>query len=605
VIRNEQQTDIPQQQSVSPPSGHKTPRSFFEVFSPGKSHSVGVDIGYHNLRLIRVAKNRDNTWRLIDYRSVPLGTDTHRGTPGFANILKTQLDSFCGVSKKVRLWANMSSARVEVASIRVPKVPRKQLENVVYWTARKTMSFSEDETVFDFDVKGEVVEDGVTKLAVMVYAAPRKEVDDIDALFARIGYTLDGLTIAPFGIQNLFKTGWMPTMEESVSTLYIGRGWSRIDIFSKGTLVMTRGIKTGINSMIQELMEGYNEGIGPADADRLRGASNTVTDRDYMDTEEARELLLGLSPDSLSTEEIRNRFGLDEDAIMALIKPALERLVRQIDRTFRYYTVTLGNERVRAVYLSTAINVYKPFADYIGDDLGVERDILDPVKPENLHAGNAAAVLSESDRVAFGPALGVALSDSMTTPNLLFTYQDKKRQATIEKGNRAVFLALVAILVVCAGILFLFGNIADRKQELLAGLEDQMRQGIQIDEKVIPLFVSKIKADQEYIKQYSSRYLSVAMINELSSLTPSTIRILHIMARMDDPSANSGKKKKGLLIVEGVVSGDPNTLEDKLVEYVLKLQSSPMFGQSKIQKSKIETLENNELLRFTLNVRFI
>jgi Tfp pilus assembly PilM family ATPase len=582
VIRNEQQSDIPKKRPVFLPPGKSTTLSFFNALSPGKAHSVGVDIGYHNLRLIRVEKTRDQKWRLVDYRSVPLRADTHSGTPEFANILKAQLDSFCGASKRVRLWANMSSARVEVASIRVPKVSKKH-----------------------FDVKGEVVEDGVTKLAVMVYAAPRKEVADIDALFTRIGYTLDGLTIAPFGIQNLFNTGWMPSAEESVSALYIGRGWSRIDIFSQGTLVMTRGIRAGINSMIQELMEGYNEGVGHADVDHLHGESNTVTDKDYMDMEEARELLIGLSPDSPSTEEIRHRFGLDEDAIMALIKPALERLVRQIDRTFRYYTVTLGNERIRAVYVSTAINVYKPFTDYIGDDLGVARDILDPFDPENPSAGRAASALSLSDRVAFGPALGVALSDSSTTPNLLFTYKDKKRQSNIEKGNRAIFLVLTITLIICVGILFSFGNIADRKQAILAGLENQMRQGVHVDEKVIPLFVSKIESDQEYIKQYSNRYLSVAMISELSSLTPSNICILHITARMDDPSTNAGKKKKGLVAVEGVVSGDPNTLEDKLVEYVLKLQSSPMFGQAKIQKSKVETLENNELLRFTLNVRFI
>ncbi len=58
------------------------------------------------------------------------------------------------------------------------------------------------------------------------------------------------------------------------------------------------------------------------------------------------------------------------------------------------------------------------------------------------------------------------------------------------------------------------------------------------------------------------------------------------------------------MTIEGVVSGGMASLEDSLVGYVLKLQSSPVFSQAKITKSNVESFENVEVLRFILNVKF-
>ena len=126
-----------------------------------------------------------------------------------------------------------------------------------------------------------------------------------------------------------------------------------------------------------------------------------------MKIEDARELLFGLSPDSPSSEELKACFGLDEKSILEKINPALERLVRQVDRTFQHYTVTLGNEKISFIYVSTSINVYKPLVDYIGNDLGIKRDILDPLEPGNPLVDEITSNLSVSDRVSFGPALAV------------------------------------------------------------------------------------------------------------------------------------------------------------------------------------------------------
>ncbi|MEA1935973.1 MAG: pilus assembly protein PilM, partial [Thermodesulfobacteriota bacterium] len=516
---------------------------------------------------------------------------------------------FCGSRSGLNLWANMSSARVEVSAVRIPKVAKKQIENAVYWTVKKNISFNEKETIFDFEIQDEVIESGITKLAAMACAAPKQEVQEMRDLFESAGYPLDGLTIAPFAIQNLFRTDWIPSFEQTVATLYIGRDWSRIDIFAKGVLVMTRGIKAGINSMSQELMEWYNESVESASLEESQveetyeaadAAKNVV-----MEMEDARELLFSLSPDSPPSTELRARFGLDEKSIFKRINPALDRLVRQVERTFQHYTVTLGNESVSAIYVSTTQNVYMPIVDYIGNELGIESDILDPLEPENPSVGEIISDISVSDRVSFGPVIGVALSDLSRTPNLLFTYKEKEKQSSISMINRAIFAGLAIVLACCIGVLLWLGHAADQKRTVIAKLEQQLNQAVPISDEIVSHLASGVEENQKRLKKYSDRYLGVAAISELTALTPSNIRLLHINADMGMVSVGEDKKAADGLTIEGVVSGDIKSLESSLVGYVLKLQSSPMFNQAKINKSKMEPFGNTELLRFTLNVKFI
>ena len=155
-------------------------------------------------------RNYDGSWRILDQRKLALPPKTPRDAPEFSTFLKASLASFCGSPKQTNLWATMSTAKVDVRHIRVPKVSKKQLGNVVYWTAKKETAFDERESIFDFESQGEVIEQGIPKLAVMVYTAPRREIEDLKTQFSRIGWPLTGISIVPFSVQNLFRTGWIP-----------------------------------------------------------------------------------------------------------------------------------------------------------------------------------------------------------------------------------------------------------------------------------------------------------------------------------------------------------------------------------------------------------
>ncbi|MCK4533946.1 MAG: hypothetical protein KAT81_00365 [Syntrophobacterales bacterium] len=71
-------------------------------------------------------------------------------------------------------------------SIRIPKVGKRQLENAVCWTAKKNIAFDERQTILDFEVQGEMVESGITKLSVLVCTAILDN-KGIDFIYVRYG----------------------------------------------------------------------------------------------------------------------------------------------------------------------------------------------------------------------------------------------------------------------------------------------------------------------------------------------------------------------------------------------------------------------------------
>ena len=548
--------------------------------------TVGVDIGHTSLRLVKITQPSDQKWKLLDYRCVPFEPCAPKGTPEFADFLKSALAEFCGPSKRLNIWSIISPAQVDVRHLRIPRVAKKQVANAVYWTVKKEAPFDEEETIFDFEVQGDVIEKGVRKIAVVAYTAPKREVEETKDLFSKSGFTLTGITIGPFALQNLFRTGWVPTFDQTVASLHIGHDWSRIDIFSRGSLVLTRGIKTGVNSMIESLMQGVGES---------------------MDMEQARKVIFSLNPASPPLAEEDAGFQLKEQEIFDMVRPAVDRLVRQVERTFEHYTVTLGNESVGKVYISGTINTYTPLVDYIGDQLGVDTNVFDPLDPAGIPFLGAVPPESVTERAPFALALGLALSDNTRTPNLIFTCKDKEKQASITRINRGIFVAFMFAVVFCLGIFWWLENSVDQKKATIAQLQQQVAQYSPcVDQTLILQMAAKAQKSQQSLKENSKKYQAMAVVGELSTLTLSNIRLLSITADLGSLPEDKSKSAEKSLVVDGIILGDYRRLEASLARYMMRLESSPIFSSPVIQKSSLESYdEEGEVLHFTLKLKLV
>jgi type IV pilus assembly protein PilM len=602
VIRDKDGAPVPPGQGKSQPQGAgQAAKSSSPLISLKKSSTVGIDIGHAYLRLVRAVEGAGGKWQVIDRRRLPVPPRVSRDAPEFAAFLKSALADFCASAKQSQLWAIMSSANVELHHVRIPRVGKKQIAGAVYWAARKEASFDEKEALLDFEVQGEVVDQGIPKLAVMLYTAPRREVEDLRNLFSGIGWPLSGISLVPFAVQNQFRTGWIPAGEESLAHLFIGNDFSRIDVYADGDLVMTRGIKAGNTSMVEALVEQYNDSKNPEAAP--------------LTMEEGRKILDSLSPDSPPLKEGDAGFSLAKEEVFGMIEPALDRLVRQVERTFEHFASTSDNVKIGKIFVTGAMNIYPPIIDYVGNQLGIASEVLDPLSemdsiPACLDVEDAHCL---SERIAFTPALGMALSRNDYTQNLLFTYRDKETAAGVSRWNRALLAGFVVLALLCGGVYTYQSMIIQQKNTVLEGLEAQLASlGPQIDRNLLQSLAVKVSQKRQLSMGYAERYLGMVVISELTALTPSNIRFLDLKLNpgpapaQGAPSTKASPAAKGGtpgIVLEGLILGDRQSLETSLAGYVMALDASPIFREIVIQKNTVEPYLKKEALHFTLNLK--
>ena len=521
---------------------------------------------------------------------------------------------FCGNSKNVKLWCTISSARVETRQIRIPKVNPKQIPNSVYWSFKKISAFDEKENIFDFEILGESEENDRPKIDVMAYTALQKEIRELKEIFSKAGFPLQGISIVPFAFQSLLRAGRLGTDEMNVSSLYIGRDWSRIDIFSEGNLTLSRGIKAGVKTMIEALrteIEGnlFELSIAKSptkDPARIRAIKKKLKN----ELEQAQQHFFGVIHDRAPSPLDESQRLLKEDKIFNMILPALERLVRQVERTLRHFSLNYENSRVGKIYISSGVNPHQRIVDYIGEELAIPTETLNPFADSDNFLSLAPGPDQPSEQSAFVPAMGMALSSNARTPNFLYTYKDKQKSARTQWVNRGVFAGFLLVMVLCVGVSFWQDRQVKDKEYRLRQLQRQLENvTLRVDKNLILKLVAETQASRREIKGIGKKYFGVAVISEITDLTPASVRLISISTKLaNSPGKKKGKKtasKNRTLVLDGIVEGDRLILESTLAGYLMDLKNSPMLDQPKISKKSFERYKDKDVLRFTARLKLL
>lgn len=595
VIRGAQMSSDEQNRSEQPHRSRPKPGDKFSVHFPrmfaGRQRAiVGVDIGREDILLAKITRSLDGKPLLVDQQIIKTASEISRDSERFRELLKTQLASFAGAHNGCDVWAMMNAADVSVQHLKIPVVPRKQLENVIYWTARKENPIDEKDAIFDYEMQGEIIDQGIPKYSVMVYSAYRSEIEKIRNLFLSIGVALAGITIAPFAIQNLFRTKWINVAEETCASIYIGHDYSRIDIFHKSNLSMTRGIKTGISSLMESIDETLAETHPGQNIDKAK----------------LQTVLQEMS--SRPEQGFMDEAGLlwTKDQLRNMIAPALERLTRQIERTLEHYANAVGYQKVEKVYISSVQNDFHEYLmGYLGEQLATPCETLNPMQSQP--SSPAGGTMTIAQKAAFAPVIGLALSDRKLTPNAIFTYVDKNSETRRKRINRGIFAAFGVALAVCLVILVFQVVETTHLSAKRARLEKQLSQYSPILSKdQIAALAGEQKTRYQINQQYAAKYKGMAVISELSLLTPDHIRLtgMHInLAPTATGKAKDSKEQAWNILLEGVVTGERNAQDALLAQYVMRLEHSPILQNVSLQKSQPLKYKKKDILRFTIQAK--
>jgi hypothetical protein len=130
----------------------------------------------------------------------------------------------------------------------------------------------------------------------------------------------------------------------------------------------------------------------------------------------------------------------------------------------------------------------------------------------------------------------------------------------------------------------------------------------------IEILAKDMKVRHQLNQRYSQRYKGMALISELSYLTPENIRLTSV--RIDIPAAGvqipktatipkdtAQKGKNEAVSIQGVVLGPRSAMDVILAQYVMKLENSPMLRGVSLQKSSVANFRKNEVVQFVINAK--
>ena len=134
------------------------------------------------------------------------------------------------------------------------------------------------------------------------------------------------------------------------------------------------------------------------------------------------------------------------------------------------------------------------------------------------------------------------------------------------------------ITVICVGLFYWQGIKVDQKKDTINILKQKMNQyNPKADLELIQKITAKTVSNRQQEALVAEKYLSLAIINELSELVPDNIKLLSIKA--DFGRHNGGdKNRNNTLLMEGIIIDLPSERETTLAVLMLKLNESSVFS---------------------------
>jgi len=595
VIRGQKGPD-PLPAPPSPAQGLK--RSILDVLPIKKPVTVSIDIGENEIRLVKVTAQSGEKYQIVDWRKVTIDPGLGRDSNLFVSFLQQAVADFTRNEPHAAFWTTISSVDVETRYLRIPKVAKSQIANAVFWTYKREAQINESKDIFDYKVIGERMEEGTEKLDVIAYTAPRQRVEATRKLFASAGLQLTGISIVPFAIQNLFRTGWI-SADKNVCTLFIGRDWSRIAIYSGDNLILSRDIKAGLEGMVEsiaETLETQRPGATPTDLDER----TDDLDRTSATMEKAQSLLQRLTRGAW--EQVAEEMTEQDDETFHTILPALERVARQVERTIDHYRIQFSNETVAKVFISGDLGAHPRVMALFQDQVGIPFEVIDPFAQTAQGERADVAAPPLADRNAFLPAVGMALSDNELTPNFLFTSKDRQRHNQVQRFNRSIFTFSALFMAICIGAyVWQMHWIAQKKIQAKEFQNHLDRYVPRVDQNLIMQLAANNLGHFRSVEASGQKVKSVAIIGEVCAKIPQSIRLDHLtldLGRTGGPQAG----KKAVMVLEGMVTGDRFQFESTLAGFLMRLKDSPLFKQAQIIRQALESRGRQEALRFTAQI---
>jgi Tfp pilus assembly PilM family ATPase len=572
-------------------------------FSP--KERIGVDIRSGCINFAKLNMQTPQI-KLSNYLAVPFAVaapgeeDTADliGHPELADILSFNLSKFCRNIKNPEIWCSFQSDLIQVYNIIIPKVPPGEIANAVFWSTRKEVEFNPAEYIYDYSVIKEFEANNLKKIMTLVYLFPRKKVDWLKGAFKKIGYPLTGITHASSAINNLIHHKILETGESPCVHLHFEKLKSYIDVYFQGAMLFTREIKTGVNSYAESIF------------DLAAGEDLILDDQSAIDLAFDKTKDVITRPNGAADRQTGELHGLLNLHDM----PATGRLVRQLNRTFDFCSNHFAVPRATKLYNSGPLTLKKEILREIQTEIDIDCSVIDIFTINDQSDSNMAA-LTQSMPESIYPltAFGLAASSNAITPNILFTFADKKNLIQENRVNRFISLLTIFLTIAIGATFFFLYQSVDTKKQSLNNLTSELNRKYQADPRTRDnsfalLATKKIIDTITETTERAKRFTIIALVKEVTNRVPEHIQLTDLEINMGQAGKTAKKKDKNgadqkpTMSLAGFVSGQETDQDFRLLNFQKDLHQISFIDKADIFSRKNIGTKSGNLLYFTMKI---
>lgn len=317
--------------------------SFIGNIFASAQNIIGIDIGSHSIKLLQLQKSAKG-YIITNYITRAILQSVKDNSAEKKRLIKEFVKEFIAEARikttlgRLAVWGK----GVFIFSLNVPLLNKKDLRGAVSMELKKRLPFQLNlETIsFDFFVTGTTRDEkGLGMLQVTCIACDRMSLEEQVQFLKEMGIRPIAININADALGNLLPYCLQVPPTKTVALLDTGANTSTLNFYKGPSLQFSREIPIG------------GEHFTHAMTRSITNASGTIN----INAEEAEKIKrqCGIPLEDEAKTEFLTDFGiLLGEQISTMLRPTLEKMITEINRTFNYYASTFKTQPVDELFLT-------------------------------------------------------------------------------------------------------------------------------------------------------------------------------------------------------------------------------------------------------------
>lgn len=514
-------------------------------FKAANQRIVSIDFGSSSIKIAHL-EARGNKFALLAYIVKEIDS-AQRSTEELGTELKEAL-SANSINTKEAFLSISNPEQVFIKKLTLPQMPKDELLEAVKWKLKGEFTFAPDESIAGLQIVREYTDSqAAKKIELFCIFAKRESINKYLSIAASAGLKPLRVSSNAFNYSGILNA--ITPVLKVCAILDIGHTHSEILIYQDNKLSFLRGLNFSTSRLSASLVQTLITDKGKVAIDPQRGRQIM---RQY-----------GI----ISDESVKLEDDIRAGQIIPLMRPLLEILVKELDRSFDFFNSESALGAPQVLYLTGGGANLNNLSNYLSDQLKIRVEKL-PLPQEVLEAKNINpdALLRDSNQLS--AAIGLGLTGAGI--NLLPPEIKSQKAELIQKSTLRVAAIAVSAIFIFSWFVVSFQTNDYKKRLKIAQLHLQSLEEVKGLKQMV-------EQRQNYVDMiHDGKVPSGGLLKLIGALIPASI----ILDEFDFNELNHS------MYIKGVVAADAGSVEKLLTDFMNALEDSDFVNEANLLGSK-------------------